>query len=166
MRTDRARTSLDAERRRLEQLRDELRQHAGPTAGTQRDDTGELSGMDEHVADVASDTLEREVDLAVLHSLEAALASVDAALDRLAAGRYGRCEVCGAPIGEARLRALPDATRCLDDQYSAETADAPMRDAALHDRSETDAVSHLDLLPAEDGVHAPPPAEESAVHVV
>jgi RNA polymerase-binding transcription factor DksA len=160
-----ARSQLEAERRRLEVARDALRMHAGADGGSQRDDTGELSGMDEHVADVASDTLEREVDLAVLHSLETALASIDAALERLASGRYGRCEVCGGPIGSARLRALPDATRCLDDQYAAETVDAALRDDVLHSATEFEAVAHLDLLPVDDR-RTPPAAEEGAMHVV
>jgi DnaK suppressor protein len=166
MRTEETRARLEQERERLTVARDALRLHAGPTGGAQREDTGELSGMDEHVADVASDTLEREVDLAVLHSLDAAVAAIDAALDRLAAGCYGRCEVCGGPIGEARLRALPQATRCLRDQNAAEVADAALRDGLLHSASEMEAVAHLDLLPVEDPRPTLPPAEEGAMHVV
>ncbi|MCK9794377.1 TraR/DksA C4-type zinc finger protein [Isoptericola sp. 4D.3] len=37
-----------------------------------------------------------------------------AALDRLAAGTYGLCEVCGRPIPAARLEARPTTTRCVD----------------------------------------------------
>lgn len=36
-----------------------------------------------------------------------------AALDRLRRGRYGVCESCGRPVGDARLTALPWATRCV-----------------------------------------------------
>jgi RNA polymerase-binding transcription factor DksA len=35
------------------------------------------------------------------------------ALERIAAGVYGDCEKCRDPIGEARLNAIPTATRCL-----------------------------------------------------
>ena len=28
-------------------------------------------------------------------------------------GTYGSCEVCGGPIGQDRLAALPEATRCV-----------------------------------------------------
>jgi DnaK suppressor protein len=35
------------------------------------------------------------------------------ARDRKAHGAYGVCEDCGNPIGEERLAALPDATRCV-----------------------------------------------------
>lgn len=37
-----------------------------------------------------------------------------AALDRMDAGRYGRCEVCDEPIGERRLDVLPTSTRCRE----------------------------------------------------
>ena len=37
-------------------------------------------------------------------------------MEARAEGRYGICEDCGRPIHEARLRARPDATRCVDCQ--------------------------------------------------
>ncbi|WP_083873667.1 TraR/DksA C4-type zinc finger protein [Frankia sp. QA3] len=43
----------------------------------------------------------------------ARLAEVDAALGRLAAGTYGRCEAGGEPIGEQRLAARPSARPCI-----------------------------------------------------
>ena len=36
-----------------------------------------------------------------------------AALDRLAAGTYGTCEVCGQPIAEGRLEVRPTARTCV-----------------------------------------------------
>ena len=41
------------------------------------------------------------------------LAAVDRAVERLAAGSYGRCARCGQGIGEARLEALPAAETCI-----------------------------------------------------
>lgn len=35
------------------------------------------------------------------------------ALDRLRSGHYGVCESCGGAIGDARLDAVPWATRCI-----------------------------------------------------
>lgn len=40
------------------------------------------------------------------------LSAIDAALDRLAQGRYGICSSCGEDIGPARLAAVPYATVC------------------------------------------------------
>lgn len=42
-----------------------------------------------------------------------ALAAIRAALSRIESGNYGWCVACGAPIEEARLRAEPEADRCL-----------------------------------------------------
>jgi DnaK suppressor protein len=41
------------------------------------------------------------------------LAEVDAALARFAEGCYGSCETCGMPIPCERLRAMPEARRCI-----------------------------------------------------
>lgn len=67
-----------------------------------------------------SDPLDRAADLEprdVFGALQAAeaqdLAEIDAALQRIAAGTWGKCERCGAPIGDLRLRAIPQARRCM-----------------------------------------------------
>lgn len=41
------------------------------------------------------------------------LAEIDAALDRIQAGRYGTCLSCGGPMGLQRLRAIPEARYCI-----------------------------------------------------
>jgi len=45
-------------------------------------------------------------------SARRALADTDEALARLAAGRFGRCESCTAPIPSRTLRAEPEARYC------------------------------------------------------
>lgn len=40
------------------------------------------------------------------------LRGIDAALDRIAHGRYGTCARCGEDIAEARLEAVPHAALC------------------------------------------------------
>jgi DnaK suppressor protein len=51
-------------------------------------------------------------DLSVLADVEGELADVEAALQRLDAGTYGTCQVCGEPIADDRLAADPTAARC------------------------------------------------------
>ncbi len=86
------------------------------------DELGELSvgGVDNHMADTASATYERELDAGLeegaLHRLE----KVEAALARIDAGSYGVCEACGEPIGADRLAAIPWASLCISDQRRAE----------------------------------------------
>ncbi len=45
--------------------------------------------------------------------LERELVEIEAALARIAEGTFGTCELCGGAIGRDRLRALPEARRCL-----------------------------------------------------
>jgi len=54
----------------------------------------------------ASQTLRRAV------AERLALAEIEAALARLAAGRFGWCELCGAAITTARLAEIPQARYC------------------------------------------------------
>lgn len=46
----------------------------------------------------------------------ALLADVQTALKRLDEGTYGTCIVCGEPIPEKRLEAIPWALRCIKDE--------------------------------------------------
>jgi len=59
-------------------------------------------------------------DIAEARQLLAALADVEGALRRIAAGSYGECVDCGEPIAPARLEAYPAATRCVECQSALE----------------------------------------------
>ena len=73
------------------------------------DDSSELADYDQHPADAASDTAEREKDLGILDQLEHELVELQAALERIDNGTYGIDENTGEPIDPARLDALPAA---------------------------------------------------------
>jgi len=108
---EQVRARLDAERDRVAGLIEGLRSETGDEAGP---GGGELAHYDQHPADAGSDTLEREIDLSILESLEVELAEVEAALERLDAGRYGIDEATGDPIDPARLEAYPTARQNVD----------------------------------------------------
>jgi RNA polymerase-binding transcription factor len=76
-------------------------------------DTG--LNYDSNFADSSQVTAERGEAERLASELREALDEVDAALVRLADGQYGVCEVCGKPIGAARLEAMPAARLCIDD---------------------------------------------------
>ena len=65
----------------------------------------------------------QDVELALVEMKSETLARIDEALQRLAKGSYGACADCGVEIAEARLRAVPFATRCLACQEEAEEAE-------------------------------------------
>ncbi len=62
----------------------------------------------------------RDLELALDAHDTAEIATVDAALQRIADGIYGECIDCGAHIAEARLRAAPEAARCIPCQEKLE----------------------------------------------
>ena len=68
---------------------------------------------DEHDPEGATIAFERQQLVALLDQARRRLTDVDAALERVAAGEYGRCEVCARPIAPARLRARPTARTCV-----------------------------------------------------
>ncbi len=111
-----ARQRLEEERVRLQQVRSDQHESDESQSGS----LGELSHMDQHQADVGTETFEREKDLSILENVEAELADIEHALARLNDGTYGTCEACGRPIDEARLEALPATRLCLQDQAQAE----------------------------------------------
>ena len=68
---------------------------------------------DEHDPEGATLAFERQHTAALLEQAREQVAAIDAALGRLAEGRYGVCDRCGQPIGEDRLAARPAALTCV-----------------------------------------------------
>jgi RNA polymerase-binding transcription factor DksA len=124
--TARSSRRLIDELHRLESVRTALRGE-GLDAMTECEDLAELSGADQHPADLGTETFERTRDLSLLHEVEAELDGVRHALRRLGDGTYGRCEACGDPIPDERLAALPAARLCVLHESAAEKAAANAR---------------------------------------
>lgn len=100
-----------------ERLTAELQEIEHRTARMDESDrANELSAYEDHPADLASETFEREKDLAIGESVEGMLGKVINALEKIERGTYGTCDGCGRPIKKARLKALPFATLCLECQ--------------------------------------------------
>jgi len=68
---------------------------------------------DEHDPEGATLAFERQHTAALLERARDQLAAIDAALERVRDGRYGRCDRCGQPIGSDRLAARPAALTCV-----------------------------------------------------
>jgi RNA polymerase-binding transcription factor DksA len=71
---------------------------------------------DQHPADHATDVFDRELDETLEENAEHVVREIDVALARIDDGTYGTCVVCGAPIPEERLEAVPYATLCIEDR--------------------------------------------------
>lgn len=113
MDSEQIRQTLEQEGSRLGNMRSDLRSGSDLDA-EDGDSGGELSTVDQHPADIATEHQQREVDLSMLEQVEAELSDVENALRKLDDGSYGTCEVCGNPIGEERLQALPATRYCME----------------------------------------------------
>lgn len=70
-----------------------------------------------HSGDSAEQAQERENDEvvdAIGNETAQSIRVIQAALDRIADGTYGICADCGESIAQARLEAIPEATRCVN----------------------------------------------------
>lgn len=91
------------------QLESELAILSAPSA-----DQGGIS-FGKRIGDGTSVAVERLSLVAAHEQLQDLLADVVRAEQKLADASYGRCDVCGRPIGAGRLEALPWATLCIED---------------------------------------------------
>jgi RNA polymerase-binding transcription factor len=97
-------------------LRAEIESSEAAVAGLMRD-SGDGAGDE---ADTGTKNITREYELALAANTRDTLTQARRALQRLDEGTYGQCEVCGRPIGKARMQAFPRATLCLDDKQKQE----------------------------------------------
>lgn len=105
-----------AARRRLAEAREELEETLAASRSLAGEGAlgGELSTVDQHPGDIATDLTDRETAQALEASVRAQIARVDAALARVEAGTYGRCEVCSREIELERAEILPAARTCIE----------------------------------------------------
>ncbi|MBI2755663.1 MAG: TraR/DksA C4-type zinc finger protein [Chloroflexi bacterium] len=112
---------------RLQQRVEEMKElshteHETAFGGDQREVTGELSTADQHPADVADFTFQRELQLTTGAIADREAQQAQDALKRGEQGRYGICAECGRPISAERLEARPSATLCMECQAMQEGA--------------------------------------------
>jgi DnaK suppressor protein len=110
--TDRFRQLLVDERKRVVDAIEYLH-HENPGS---LENESEERRLDNHLAETATVTLDRELDYTLEENATRALRAIDAALARIEDGTYGTCVRCGQPIAPARLEAIPWATLCIDDK--------------------------------------------------
>jgi DnaK suppressor protein len=108
---------LEEERTRLQGIREGIQREQDDAIS---DAGGELSSVDQHPGDSGTETFEMEKNVSLLEQVDDELLEVEAAVQRLERGTYGTCQVCGRPIGDERLEAMPATRFCVEDQAKAE----------------------------------------------
>lgn len=137
MRKGRKALNIEKHRKHLEKMQRDLlnqlenrEEHRSLKEATQ-----ELSVVDNHPADVASENYERGKDISLEEKNRLVLEKVRRALQKIDAGRYGICERCGASIPAERLEAVPYAELCLEcksrEEEMVKTAPRPVEELNL-----------------------------------
>ncbi len=103
-------------------LRQGLSQHASETLRrSAKDDSGDLSGYGQHMADAGTDAFDRDFALSLVSSEQDALNEIEDAISRIFDGSYGVCEITGEVIAPERLEAVPFTRYSLDGQKQLES---------------------------------------------
>jgi len=87
---------------------------------SQKDASGDISGYTYHMADVATDSYDREFSLGIASSEVDVLYDIGEALKRIEDGIYGTCLACEKAITKKRLKAVPHTKYCIKCQSKEE----------------------------------------------
>jgi len=87
---------------------------------SQKEASGDISGYTYHMADIATDTYDREFSLSLASNERQSLYELEDALKKIEDGTLGLCEDCKILISRTRLKALPYARLCLKCQEKKE----------------------------------------------
>jgi len=110
--TEHFRTLLLEERGRVERAIANLREDHPGRIDEEIEEIG--ASQDNHLAETATATLDREIDYTLEENSIRMLTAIDAALKRMDEGAYGTCTNCGREIPAERLEAYPWASLCID----------------------------------------------------
>ena len=87
---------------------------------SQKDASGDISGYTYHMADVATDSYDREFSLGIASGEVDVLYDINEALKRIEDGIYGSCLACEKAITKNRLKAVPHTKYCIKCQSKEE----------------------------------------------
>jgi DnaK suppressor protein len=94
----------------LQEQLDELVREAGKTVSEMTDEKSNFPDP----TDRASLESDRNFELRIRDRERKLIMKIREALERIEEGEFGICESCEEPIGEARLKARPVTTLCID----------------------------------------------------
>ena len=107
--------------KRKEEILEEIKHISEDTLKkSQKDASGDISGYTYHMADVATDTYDREFSLGLASNEQKSLYELEDALKRMDEGTFGICEECKSIITKVRLKAVPYARLCVKCQEKKE----------------------------------------------
>ncbi|MDP8290479.1 MAG: TraR/DksA C4-type zinc finger protein [Candidatus Susulua stagnicola] len=108
-----AKKDLDSYKEKLFDLKDDvLAQIRDTSKDTLMKSQKDISGYGLHLADVATDSYERDFNLNLVSNERRIVINIDEALKRIQDKSYGICGVCKKDIAKSRLNVMPYAKYC------------------------------------------------------
>ncbi len=108
---------IQQQRRRLEELREELTRTRDGLEEDQRFRAEEEEDFTQHDSgDMSQSLFTRELDATVEEQVGRRLQHVERALQKIEEGTYGLSDDSGEPIAKGRLEAIPEAIRTVEEQ--------------------------------------------------
>lgn len=100
--------------KRKEEALDDIKHISDDTLKkSQKEASGDISGYTYHMADVATDSYDREFSLGIASDERKMIYELDDALKRIEDGTFGICEDCKSAIAKGRLKAVITARLCV-----------------------------------------------------
>ena len=96
-----------------ESINGDINHIAKDSLKSQKESSGDLSGYSFHMADMASDSYDRELSLNIASEEQEVIYEIDDALKRMEEGKFGLCVSCDKKIPQKRLNAVPYAKYCI-----------------------------------------------------
>ena len=107
--------------KRKDEILDEIKHISEDTLKkSQKEASGDISGYTYHMADVATDSYDREFSLGLASNGRRVFYELDDALKKIEDGTFGICEDCKSLIAKNRLKAVPYARLCVKCQEKRE----------------------------------------------
>ncbi|HSP38281.1 MAG TPA: TraR/DksA C4-type zinc finger protein [Frankiaceae bacterium] len=107
---------LETARTRLQERLAEIDRSATTLTAEDAGNDVDLSHVHQHPGDQGTELADFERENALIEAAQNDKGEIEAALERIDAGTFGRCIDCGKEIPEGRLEIKPEAARCLEDQ--------------------------------------------------
>lgn len=102
-------------KKRLETMKDQITSQV-KTCAAEVKKPDEATGYSQHHADQGTDDFDRRINLEVTSNEYQLLKQIDRALEKIADGTYGVCDISGEKIPLPRLEAMPYATTTVKAQ--------------------------------------------------
>jgi len=111
-----SRQFIDAQRKRLEALREQLLGAEARRLTAAQSSRQNYGGEAGDAVDKSQDNIEDEASLALHDVDKRRLEAIERALQKIAEGSYGLSDLSGKPIPKSRLEATPEAILNLDER--------------------------------------------------